>query len=180
MEKGGHHSESTRKKISDSHKGLKPSKKTIKKLSESHKGKISWNRGKHPSEETCKKMSESQTGLKRTKKHRENMSSSLKGKKCYLWKGGITPENEKIRHSIEFRLWRESVFSRDNWTCQKCKIKGIYLHPHHIKNFAQYSELRFAIDNGITFCKNCHKDFHTFYGRENNNEEQIKEFLSKK
>jgi len=78
---------------------------------------------------------------------------------------------------IDFRLWRESVFARDNFTCQKCSDRGGNLHPHHIKNFAQFQELRFAIDNGITFCKECHRIFHKKYGIKNNTQEQINEFL---
>ena len=89
------------------------------------------------------------------------------------WNGFTTPENDKIRGSIEYRLWREAVFARDNWTCQKCKVKGGTLHPHHIQNFAQFPELRFAIDNGITFCKEHHKEFHRSYGIKNNNQEQV-------
>lgn len=101
----------------------------------------------------------------------------MTGYKNPNWKGGITPENSKIRHSIEYRLWRESVFARDNWTCQKTKVKGGNLHPHHIKNFAEYPELRFAIDNGITFSKKTHDKFHKKYGRKNNTLEQVIEFL---
>ena len=109
-----------------------------------------------------------------------------KGKKCPQtsgknngnWKGGISPEDKIIRRSIEYRLWRESVFARDNWTCQKCEKRGsIEIHPHHIKNFAEFSELRFAIDNGITFCKECHMEFHKIYGKKNNKKEQLIEFL---
>jgi len=68
------------------------------------------------------------------------------------WKGGINPINDTIRKSIEMKLWKGAVFSRDNYTCQKCKIKSIKLNAHHIYPFAYYPELRFAIDNGITKC----------------------------
>jgi len=108
-----------------------------------------------------------------SKEARTKISNAHRGQKSYNWKGGITKENKKIRQNIEFRLWRESVFARDNWTCQKCKTKGGILHPHHIKNFSQYIELRFAIDNGITLCKNCHIKFHKKFGKNNNTKEQL-------
>ena len=93
------------------------------------------------------------------------------------WKGGISAESERIRGGIEFRLWREAVFARDNWTCQKYGIRGCKLVAHHIKNFADYPELRFAIDNGITLSEKAHNEFHKKYGKKNNNEEQLKRFL---
>lgn len=102
----------------------------------------------------------------------------MRGQNHPLWKGGITPENHKIRTSIEFELWRQSVFSRDNWTCQKYGIKGGKLHAHHIQNFAQYPELRFAIDNGTTLSEKAHKEFHKKYGIKNNTKEQLVEFLN--
>ena len=101
----------------------------------------------------------------------------ISGKNSNNWKGGITPENIKIRTSIEFSLWRESVFARDNWTCQKYGIKGGKLHSHHIKNFAQFPELRLAIDNGITLSDKAHRKFHKIYGRKNNTKEQLIKFL---
>ena len=81
-----------------------------------------------------------------------------RGEQHHAWKGGITPENIRIRASIEYRLWRKAVFARDNWTCLGCNIKGGELHAHHIKSFSKYPELKFAIDNGATLCKPCHME----------------------
>jgi len=135
-------------------------------------------------EETKRKMSLSAIGHKRNsgKKHshetKRKIGKANQGERSHWWKGGITPINQKIRTNIEFRLWREAVFARDNWTCQKYKIRGsIKLHPHHIQNFAQYPELRFAIDNGIALSEKAHREFHKKYGRKNNTKEQLKEFL---
>ena len=82
--------------------------------------------------------------------------------KCPAWRGGITPINTIIRHSLEFKEWRKKIFERDNYTCQDCGAKSriervIYLHPHHIKSFAFFPELRFDVNNGLTLCEDCHK-----------------------
>lgn len=137
--------------------------------------------GKHHSVETIEKMRKV-CGHLINEETRKKISEALKGEKSYNWKGGITPENQRIRNGIEWRLWRESVFARDNWTCQKCGIRSgqgekVYFHPHHIQNFSQYPELRTSIENGITLCKNCHWDFHKKYGKQNNTKEQLNEFL---
>ena len=99
-------------------------------------------------------------GKKMSIDHRKKMSEARKGDKNPLWKGGVSPKYKLIRMGIDFRLWREAVFARDNWTCQDCKMKGVFLHPHHIKSFIKYPELRFAIDNGKTLCKKCHGKVH--------------------
>ena len=93
-------------------------------------------------------------------KHRLKISKALKGEKGSGWRGGITPINAKIRNSMKFKLWREAVFERDNYTCQMCGQRGGKLRPHHIWNFALFIYLRFNIDNGITLCKECHKEVH--------------------
>lgn len=97
-----------------------------------------------------------------------------------IWKGGFTQENIKIRQSVNGRFWRKSVFQRDNFTCQKSGKKGGGLEAHHINNFADFPELRFAIDNGITFSIEVHKEFHKKYGFKNNTREQLEEFLNQK
>jgi hypothetical protein len=156
--KGKHLSEKTKGKISKSMIGKKVSKETRKKLSKYLTGKISPIKGKHPW----------------SLKSRLNFSRLMKGKNAPNWKGGIKPINKRIRASIEFRLWRESVYARDGWICQGCLVRGGKLHPHHIQNFAEWPELRFAIDNGITLCEKCHIKFHKKYGWKKNNKEQIR------
>ncbi len=107
-------------------------------------------------------------------KKREN----LRGKNHWNWKNGSSAEAKVFKSRIEYKLWRESVFARDNWTCQKCgKRGGIEIHPHHIRNFAECLELRTSIENGITFCKKCHDLFHKKYGKKNNTREQLEKFL---
>ena len=174
-------------------KGKKFSKEHKQKLSETHKGLNNWSKGikrpefsgkRHPmwgkshTDKVKKYLSKIKSGRKLSEETRKKIGKSNSGSKSHLWKGGITKENLLIRMGVEFRLWREAVFARDNWTCQKCGIRS-GLHPHHIQNFAQYPELRFAIDNGITFCEKCHREFHKIYGRKNNNKEQIYEFTKK-
>lgn len=65
---------------------------------------------------------------------------------------------------IEYRLWREAVFKRDDWTCVWCFKRGGDLEADHIKSFANHPELRFVLDNGRTLCIPCHKKTDT-YGR---------------
>lgn len=201
MARGRKASEETRMKMSMSgkgkNKGFKHSNEMRKKLSEA-------NKGKHLSEETKKKISISMKGRKisdetklKISDFRKGKPSPTKGKTWPIasrikfsisqrgsngnnWRGGIENKHRAIRGRIEFSLWRESVYVRDNWTCQKCLIKGGKLHPHHIRNFAEYEELRFAIDNGITFCRKHHADFHKIYGFKNNNQDQISDYIKKK
>jgi len=80
------------------------------------------------------------------------------GENHHSWKGGITPINDTIRHSAEYKEWAESVYKRDYYTCQRCGVhcKRGNIIAHHIKTFNEYPELRFDIDNGMTLCRACH------------------------
>lgn len=121
------------------------------------------NRGKIMSEEANKKNRLFHLGRKDSLQTRRKKSEALKGSKCHLWKGGITSINESIRKSLEYKLWRKAVFERDGWTCIWCGSKK-EIQADHIKPFAFYPDLRFAIDNGRTLCQKCHKTTDT-YGR---------------
>lgn len=84
------------------------------------------------------------------------------GKANRHWKGGITPKNILIRHSPEYKEWRNSVFERDNYMCQNCSQIGGVLHADHIKPFSLYENLRFDVSNGRTLCKKCHTQTDTY------------------
>jgi len=154
-------------------KGIEPKIKYIGKGKDS----ANWKGGKDICNICSKVLSTRQSKNKLCKKCYHD---STKGEKHYNWKGGITPKNKKIRNSIEYRLWRESVFARDNWTCQKTGIQGGLLHAHHINNFSEIIELRTSIGNGITLSKKSHKKFHEKYGKKDNTREQLLEFLENK
>ena len=135
-------------------------------------------------EATRRKISLSHKGLKQTEEHKRNIGNAHIGKKHSIetrikmrdkkigvsnpgWKGGITEESIKIRMSSEYKLWRESVFTRDNYTCIFCGAKSgngkeVKLNADHIKPFSLFPELRFAIDNGRTLCLECHQKTDTF------------------
>lgn len=117
-------------------------------------------------------------GSKQSEDFKQKKRMAFTGENNPRWNGGITTEDIKIRTSIESRLWRNAVFARDNWTCQKCNTRGVHLNAHHIKSFAKFKELRTAISNGITFCKKCHKKLHIKYGNKNCDEHSLKEFLT--
>ena len=108
--------------------------------------------------ETRKKISDSKKG-----KRRLDVSIRQIGSNNPSWKGGVSTIHASIRGSIEYKLWRKSVFERDKYKCVWCGISG-YLQADHIKPFALFPELRFAIDNGRTLCVPCHKTTDT-YGR---------------
>lgn len=107
----------------------------------------------------------------RNKNHKEETKTNIRlsniGKHLnennHFWKGGITPINRRLRESSAYKIWRELVFLRDNFTCQNtncpfCGNKiGGEIHPHHIKKFSDFPILRFDISNGITLCVDFHR-----------------------
>jgi hypothetical protein len=162
----------SKQKMSKASKGKKKSEIHKQNISKARIGvknpmwkKVPWNKNKSGF-----------VGFWRNKKRPE-----ISGEKSHLWKGGISKvnktERQLVMQTIEYKFWRKSCFERDNFTCQKTGINGGKLVVHHINNFADFPELRVAIDNGITLCEKCHKEFHKIYGKRNNTREQLEEFL---
>lgn len=89
-----------------------------------------------------------------------NKTSFKKGQKAWNKGIGDATENKKIRWSDEYKAWRAKVFKRDNYTCQICSYVGADLNAHHLIHFSDDKIERFNLDNGITLCKECHKQQH--------------------
>lgn len=103
----------------------------------------------------------------------------IRGNNHPLYNPNLTNEERKNRRKYtEYYEWREAVYKRDGYTCQCCgDRRGGNLVAHHILNYSEHKELRTEIDNGITLCKRCHKNFHDKYGYTNNNKQQLHEFI---
>ena len=82
------------------------------------------------------------------------------------WNPKRTDKERKYERKYpEYNDWRNAVYARDNYTCQKCgKISNGDINAHHIESYTYNEELRVELSNGITLCEDCHKDFHRIYG----------------
>lgn len=101
-----------------------------------------------------------------------------KGENHPNWKMDKTDEERLIgRATPENWEWRHNVYCRDSFICQICgtNMSGVF-NAHHLYNWADYPELRYDINNGVTLCENCHTLFHKEYGWKNNTPEQFFEF----
>ena len=146
--------------------GAKHSQESIEKIRKSsiENPRKYWE-GKKFSEGHRKKLSMAKRGRKLSMAHRIHIAESNKGEKSHLWRGGKTSLNKLIRSRMEYFIWRSSVFERDNWTCQTCNLRGVYLEAHHVKSLAEYPELAFELDNGVTLCRTCHSLTDNYRGK---------------
>lgn len=76
----------------------------------------------------------------------------------------------QLRDCYLYDEWRLKVFERDNFKCVQCGKKDI--EGHHIKAFStiirenkiktfeegENFEMLWDINNGMTLCKQCHKE----------------------
>jgi hypothetical protein len=142
-------------KISNSLKDHVISDATKEKIRQKSLGRPTWNKGLRKSKDPI---------MKNTGMVKENHPN---------WHGGISNINSIIRQTSEYKVWREEIFKRDNWTCQNCQTRSkmgnrVCIEAHHLKSFKDYPELRFVISNGVTVCKKCHKEMK----KENGNKKQ--------
>lgn len=103
----------------------------------------------------------------------------FRGARHTRWSQHLTAEERYKTRSVEvYRLWRQTVYARDNYTCQRCgDTKGGNLVAHHLYSYSRYPKLRFEVNNGITLCRDCHTEFHQQYGVYGNTREQLAAFF---
>lgn len=175
LTKGRRHTEEAKEKLRIKHTG--------KKLSPEH---IEKNRiaqlGRKMSVEAIAKTVAANIGRKNSIEIREKMRQAQKiGPDNPNWTGGLwASEHKQQRKSVEYRNWRDIVYTRDQYTCQFLRISGGMIHPHHIFSFAENPNLRFESWNGITLSRYAHLQFHKEYGKSNNTLEQLEEYLGKR
>lgn len=86
------------------------------------------------------------------------MGIGRKGSNNVSYKDGRFLNSDK--HRIHQREWSKQVRKRDKNYCQFCESKE-NLHAHHIKNYHDFIEDRYDVDNGITLCNKCHGWVHS-------------------
>jgi len=165
----------TRTKISKSHTGKKQSPETKAKIRESLKKYHGLPESKIKLEKIIKdrrKLSSEEKERRYGEEWKKKISLKLTGRpicgdKC------VTEPYERVRKNLKYRIWRKSILERDNYTCQICGDTDnvnvhhkIHLRTLTIKNKEKLENNDFDIpeiwdtENGITYCKECHRDQH--------------------
>lgn len=167
MLKGLKHSEETKRKMSESHKGKKRlpfSKEWKDKIRDNN---VHYWKGKKRTEETKlkigkankvsikklwqnpehrKHMSEIHKGKYLSEETKKKISQALKGKpqpykrgeKNGNWKGGLSSLSKRIRNCYKYRQWVSDVLTKEDFTCYDCFEKSGKLEIHHYpKSFAE-------------------------------------------
>ena len=99
------------------------------------------------------------------------------GEDHWNWQGGITQTRyPRSRSTPAYNAWVKAVHERDNYKCVICGSTE-KLNAHHIKSWKEYPELRYNIDNGITYCQACHIKWHQEYGYDNTRKKKIETFI---
>lgn len=89
----------------------------------------------------------------------------------YLHKYVYVSGRKKIKKARGLGIsnrWRLKVFIRDEFRCQKCGWSSLTtkgLCAHHINNYHDFPLERLEVNNGMTLCSPCHRQFHKLYKR---------------
>lgn len=99
------------------------------------------------------------------------------------WNPDLTDQDrlELGRYEEGYKSWARKVKHRDGYLCQCCKKKSSgKLVSHHLNSYSTHEHSRTDVDNGVTLCETCHKEFHATYGYGSNTREQFLQFLKER
>lgn len=112
----------------------------------------------------------------RTQAESLRLSGATAGANNPAWKGGTTPERQRLYKTYEWRQLVAKVFERDGYACQRCgdkrNARGNRFHAHHIELWSDAPDRRTDPDNLVTLCRACHQWVHS-------NENTEREFLAR-
>jgi hypothetical protein len=122
------------------------------KLSLSNKGRTSKNKTRKPKKcGWCGIIFEPPTAL--IKKGYGKFCSQ----RCYGDSITLNSGYKLTRNTEEYKKWRNSIFKRDNWTCQICEKRKYNMQVDHIKPVSYYPDLIMSDENARVLCHDCHK-----------------------
>lgn len=95
------------------------------------------------------------------------------------WKKEVTAPT---RNDPEYKNMKKRVKERDNYTCHCCGYHSSEkinhgLEVHHIYGYKDHLDYRTEDSNCITLCKECHKKYHSLYGKKNVNPFTFSKFI---
>src|SRR5262245_35845693 len=103
-------------------------------------------KGKRHSEATRKLMSEKASRPRPYLRGKRNGMSGRTGATNPNYKGGCSPERQRLYSNAEIKAFIRSVLVRDNFLCVRCgspRRKKCGLHVHHLKSWTKFPALRF-------------------------------------
>ena len=159
-------------------KGHSVSNTTKDRISKANKGKTPWNKV-GVSCYSDKALANIKAAAKNRKQRdvsgKNNPMYGRTGKKHPRWNPNLTDEERLVKRRYpKYIDWRNKVFERDNYTCMCCgDATGGNLTAHHKESYNSAPELRTTLENGITLCEYCHKNFHHQFGYGNNTKKQF-------
>lgn len=174
-------------------KNKKHTEEAISKISRTwfKEGFEPWNKeisGYHTQKASTERINKTKESLRKAHASgKVSYKNYIRGRKHHWWKGGASKFCYLLENSTKYRIWRRSVFIRDNRTCLECgSIDNI--NAHHIKalsiiyqdflsEYSQFSPIEdkevllkisesylpfWDINNGQTLCSECHKKTDNF------------------
>lgn len=161
------------------------------KMSIAKQGKLPWNKGKKEVRNAVlNKMSVSRSGQipvnkgkKMSFEQKVKLSCNARGINLSDFDELKTPTSRIERNRFAELGLHIQRFELDQYTCQACGISKTSLNAHHKNSWKYFEDQRFSVENLISLCTHCHKEFHSIYGNGKttpNTEEQMNSFLKNK